>query len=108
MLKHLRNATANEYGLNWNTQRVTDDWYNAGLWDNETGRALPALYELSAFAPRVAGDVNGDGTVDVADINAIIDIMLGKAAAVDVSDVTGEGSVDVSDVNAVINIMLGK
>ena len=99
---------ANEYGLNWNTQRVTDSWYNAGLWDNETGRALPALYELSAFAPRVAGDVNGDGTVDVADINAIIDIMLGKAAAVDVADVTGEGSVDVSDVNAVINIMLGK
>ncbi|MBO5539881.1 MAG: glycosyl hydrolase 53 family protein [Muribaculaceae bacterium] len=99
---------ANEYGLNWNTQRVTDGWYNAGLWDNETGRALPALYELSAFAPRVAGDVNGDGTVDVADINVIIDIMLGKAAAVDVADVTGEGSVDVSDVNAVINIMLGK
>ena len=40
---------ANEYGLDWNTQRVTDNWYNAGLFDNETGRALPALYELSAF-----------------------------------------------------------
>ena len=40
---------ANEYGLDWNTQRVTDGWYNAGLFDNETGRALPALYELSAF-----------------------------------------------------------
>ncbi len=40
---------ANEYGLNWNTQRVTDKWYNAGLFDNETGRALPALYELTHF-----------------------------------------------------------
>ncbi len=40
---------ANEYGLDWTTQRVTDGWYNAGLFDNETGRALPALYELSAF-----------------------------------------------------------
>ena len=41
---------ANEYGLNWNTQRVTDGWYNAGLFDNETGRALPALYELKYFS----------------------------------------------------------
>ena len=41
---------ANEYGLNWNTQRVTDGWYNASLFDNETGRALPALYELKNFS----------------------------------------------------------
>ena len=40
---------ANEYGLNWATQRVTDGWYNASLWDNETGRALPALDELRLF-----------------------------------------------------------
>lgn len=40
---------ANEYGLDWNTQRVTDGWYNASLFDNETGCALPALYELKAF-----------------------------------------------------------
>lgn len=40
---------ANEYGLNWATQRVTDGWYNASLWDNETGRALPALDELRHF-----------------------------------------------------------
>lgn len=40
---------ANEYGLDWDTQRVTDGWYNAGLFDNETGRALPALYELKNF-----------------------------------------------------------
>jgi arabinogalactan endo-1,4-beta-galactosidase len=40
---------ANEYGLDWATQRVTDGWYNAGLFDNETGCALPALYELKNF-----------------------------------------------------------
>ena len=33
---------ANEYGLDWNTKRITDKWYNASLFDNETGRALPA------------------------------------------------------------------
>ena len=40
---------ANEYGLNWSTQRVTDNWYNASLFDNENGRAMPALYELRNF-----------------------------------------------------------
>ena len=40
---------ANEYGLDWNTKRVTDGWYNASLFDNETGKALPALYELKNF-----------------------------------------------------------
>ena len=43
---------ANEYGLGgsyWSTLHVNDQWYNAGLWNHETGRALPALYELKSF-----------------------------------------------------------
>ncbi len=39
---------ANEKGVNWEDP-VTNDWYNAGLFDNKTGRALPALYELQNF-----------------------------------------------------------
>ena len=54
------------------------------------------------------GDVNGDGVVDVADVNLIISIMLGKTAAVPAADVNGDGIVDVSDANLTINIMLGK
>ena len=46
---------ANEYGLDWNTQRVTDKWYDASLFDNETGRALPALYELKNFSNESTG-----------------------------------------------------
>ena len=45
-------------GLNWwyaeaNAMGCTGDlkegWYNASLFDNETGKALPALYELKEF-----------------------------------------------------------
>ena len=45
-------------GLNWwyaeaNAKGCTGDlkegWYNASLFDNETGKALPALYELKEF-----------------------------------------------------------
>ncbi len=48
---------------------------------------------------------------DIADVNAVINIMLGKTVTSDeslvTSDVTGDGTVDIADVNAVINIMLG-
>ena len=43
---------ANEYGLGgsyWTQLHVNDAWYNAGLWNHETGRATPALYELKNF-----------------------------------------------------------
>ena len=55
------------------------------------------------------GDLNGDGKVDISDVNLIIDVMLGKNQdASTKADVTGDGKVDIADVNAVIDIMLGK
>ena len=54
------------------------------------------------------GDLNGDGKVDIADVNAVINIMLGKADMIPAADLNGDGKVDIADVNAVINIMLGK
>ena len=65
-------------------------------------------YEYQNHQPSVPGDVTGDGKVDISDVNAVINIMLGKAEHTDVADVTGDGKVDISDVNTVINIMLGK
>ena len=59
----------------------------------------------------IVGDVNGDGIVDVSDVNIVINIMLGKIVSDELlvtSDVNGDSKVDVSDVNIVINIMLGK
>ncbi len=56
----------------------------------------------------VPGDVTGDGTVDIADVNAVINMMLGRDDATTAGDVTGNGTIDIADVNAVINIMLGK
>ena len=59
----------------------------------------------------IRGDINGDRKVDVSDVNAVINIMLGKTQASDFpgeANVDGQGNVDVSDVNKIINIMLGK
>ncbi|MBR5727388.1 MAG: dockerin type I repeat-containing protein [Muribaculaceae bacterium] len=53
------------------------------------------------------GDMNGDGQVDIADVNAIINMMLGKVLVNPAADLTNDSQVDISDVNYVINIMLG-
>ena len=44
------------------------------------------------------------------DVNILINIMLGIAAADDYgdSDLSGNGMVDIGDINLVINLMLGK
>ena len=52
------------------------------------------------------GDVNGDDEVNIADVNAIIDLILsGNMDAK--GDVNGDGEVNIADVNAVIDIILG-
>jgi len=55
------------------------------------------------------GDVNGDGEVTVADVNAVIDIIMGftaSEATMARADVNGDGEISVADVNEVIDIIL--
>lgn len=61
---------ANENGLDWNTKRVTDGWYNAGLFDNSNGRAMQALYELKNFVGDDSGSGDDPGTDQPTDITA--------------------------------------
>ena len=54
----------------------------------------------------IPGDVNADGEVNIADINAIIGVILfGKPTEGD-ADVNNDTEVNIADVNAVINIIL--
>ena len=62
---------------------------------------IELLYDMG-----LAGDVDGNGKVDIADVNIVINIMLGKAASTAGADVTGDGAVDIADVNRIINLML--
>lgn len=87
-----------------------------------TGTAMPAnkaWLEYTGTAELVLpieatkiGDVNRDGIVDVSDVTALVDIILGKdpnnvfdhVAA----NVNGDDTIDVSDVTALVDIILGK
>jgi hypothetical protein len=54
----------------------------------------------------IQGDVNGDSEVNIADINALIDIILTGGSGDARSDVNGDGEVNIADVNAVIDLIL--
>ena len=57
----------------------------------------------------VNGDVNGDGKVDIEDVNAVINVILELKSPISFkgyADVNNDGKVDIEDVNAIINIIL--
>ena len=55
-------------------------------------------------------DINGDGNIDIADLNIAINIMLHKedVTAPYEADVNADGTVDIADINMIINGILGK
>ena len=58
----------------------------------------------------VTGDVNGDGEVNIADVNTIIDIILGGSADEDTlnrADVNNDGEINIADINSELDIIMG-
>ena len=56
------------------------------------------------------GDVNGDGEVNIADVDVVISIILGKSVSTEVkqrADVNQDNEINISDVDAIIQIVLG-
>ena len=55
------------------------------------------------------GDVNGDGEVNIADVNAVINIILtgnGSPESIQYADVNEDGEVNIADVNMLIAMIL--
>ena len=68
------------------------------------GESNPGYFtDKSAPMP---GDINGDGKVSIADVTALIDILLSGAEAPAWADVNGDGKVSIGDVTALINYLL--
>ncbi len=82
--------------------------------DSKTGH-LPQIYrKVEQATPSVVGDVNRDGQVSIADVTALVNIILGKDSTVpyqydhDAADVNTDGNISIADVTALVNIILGK
>lgn len=94
------NLLINKSGVSNNTS--LEQLYKDGACTN-------AETAISFSAKRVSkGDVNGDGTIDVTDVTALVNTILGTSRKTNVSDVNNDNNVDVSDVTELVNIILSK
>ncbi len=75
--------------------------------DNDTGRSGSAT--TVTFNIISDEDVTQDGNVDIADVNAVLIVMMGRASNIsqEDADVNSDGVVDIFDVNQIICVMLG-
>lgn len=73
------------------------------------GPAVTLHFNNGIPEDKPTGDVNGDGKVDVEDVNSIINIILKTKSTTDYAgnaDLNSDGKVDVEDVNVTINKIL--
>ena len=84
---HVPHGTADAY-------QADENWY-------------PYFGQIVEMEPETGliGDVNLDGEVNLADINAVVDIITGGDDYTTTADVNGDGEINISDVNAIINII---
>ena len=105
--------TANSYQINqdytYGTVNGTDD--GTLLGDH---RPVVVSFTITQPVARPIGDINYDGKVSIADVTALISIILGKdnmePYAYDhvVADVNNDKAITIADVTALVNIILGE
>ena len=93
------------------------------IWQLDIKRYQPALFRIAMtgggsastyvddFILRyddmtVAGDVNVDGEVNIADVNTVIDMII-SGNIESIGDVNGDGEVNIADIYALIDLILG-
>ena len=66
---------------------------------------------FSVVEKAIEGDVNGDGQVDIADVTALQNYLLGRAQTTynqENADINSDGDITIADVKALVNTILGK
>ena len=67
--------------------------------------SLALVFSALGANAAIQVDVNGDGEVNIADVNAVIDAILSNSATAS-CDVNGDDEVNIADVNALIDYIL--
>ena len=88
--------------------------YYANTYFHSLGQEkhLGQTREITIVFPVMPGDVNGDSVITIADVTALVNIILGKgepaSSSLKAADVNKDGGVTIADVTALVNIILGK
>ena len=98
MFKHCASLVGGK-GTTYDANHVDDEYAHI-----DGGPSNPGHFtEKPAF---LRGGVNGDCEVSVADVNAVIDIILSGDDSTYLADVNDDGEINIADVNAIIDIVL--
>ena len=89
--------TFNEAGTYYMRYRVANE--------SETCEACSETYCIKVNSMASRADVNRDGEVNIADVNAVIRVILGDNHIPE-ADVNGDGEVNIADINAIIQVIL--
>ena len=74
---------------------------------NDMSFTMPDSNVTITVTWKLKGDVNGNGTVDISDVVALVNAILNDESN-DAYDVSGDNAVDINDVVALVNLILGQ
>lgn len=101
-------ATGTKVTFSGNTASVTTEGKTATLSLGTSGYLEFSNTNLGSPSG-IKGDINGDGVVDVIDVNCIINVILGNVDASQYGDkvyVNEDNEIDILDVNALISLII--
>ncbi len=76
---------------------------------DSNGRLATCSFMVTVTGATVAGDVNGDGNISIADVTMLIDVILSQGLdGNSQADVNQDGAVNIIDVTALIDMLLKK
>ena len=90
------------------TYKITDIQITSNMEEHIKSATIKLDNLLKGKTTHLYGDVNGDGSVNAADVTALYSYILnGTDTFIATSDVNGDKSINAADVTAVYNIILG-
>ena len=107
------NAVTSSSMMFWNSTKLVGGQgttYSSSHMDKSYARIDGGPSNPGYFTDKNAsqsGDVNGDGSVTIADVTALIDLLLNGGTAPAAADVNGDNAVTIADVTALIDMLLG-
>ena len=110
------NADGGLFNLGWEQTSVEFELTESATVSIGVRGVTPAYHNWMSFSDfrlvqfpenvNVEGDIDGDGEIDVADIQHIINMIVGTEGSTSMADINGDGDVDIADIQAIINIII--
>ncbi len=101
-------AAAGIAGTSTQVRVVLPDTSSAGVQVTDPGGSIfNSTATASTIQFGLRGDLNGNGSVDVGDVQMIVNVFLGTATFVPaLHDLNGNGGIDVGDIQQLVNLFL--